>query len=120
MVYKKFAVIGSRDFTDYKKVCEVLDKYPISEIISGGSRGADSLAAKYAKEKGITLTEFIPDWSIGKFAGHIRNQYIIDHCDVVIAFWDMKSTGTKDSINKAKRANKPIIIINISDEGLPF
>lgn len=120
VVNEKVAVIGSRDFTDYKMLCEVLDKYDIREIVSGGARGADSLAARYAKERGIGLTEFIPDWSVGKYAGHIRNQDIIDYCDIVIAFWDLESKGTKDSISKAKRANKPVIIINISDEGLPF
>lgn len=120
VVHEKVAVIGSRDFTDYKKLCEVLDKYDIHEIVSGGARGADSLAAKYAKEHGIGLTEFFPDWSVGKHAGHVRNQHIIDHCDIVFAFWDMESKGTKDSIVKAKKANKPVIIINVSGKGLDF
>ena len=46
-------------------------------------------------------------------AGMKRNTYIIENSDLVIAFWDGKSTGTKDSINKAKLLNKEIIIIKI-------
>jgi hypothetical protein len=112
----KLAVIGSRKFDNYDLVCEILSKYNITQIISGGAKGADSLAARYAKEHNIFLVEHIPNWeALGKKAGHIRNQYIIDECDRVVAFWDMKSTGTRDSINKAKRQDKPIEIVNVNE-----
>lgn len=120
----KLAVIGSRGFDDYQLVCDILSKYKnITTIVSGGARGADSLAARYAHEHGIDLIEYIPEWEkLGRKAGHIRNQYIIDASDRVVAFWDMKSTGTKDSIKKANKQNKPIEIVNINEPQLelPF
>ena len=119
----KIAVIGSRDFADYQMLCDVMKNYQhATHIISGGARGADSLAAKYAKSHDVELIEFIPDWEIGKHAGHIRNQDIIDAADQVIAFWDMHSPGTKDSIRRAKRAGKPVMIVNINQvqNPLPF
>lgn len=116
----KFAVIGSRDFTNYDKLKSVLSQYEIGEIVSGGARGADSMAARYAREHNIKLTEFIPDWSIGKHAGHVRNQLIIDSADVIIAFWDNHSPGTKDSIRKAKKAGKHCIIVDVRQGGLNF
>lgn len=112
----KLAIIGSRSFNDYDLMCDILSKYKeIKAIISGGARGEDSLAARYAQEKGIFLIEHLPNWNLGRHAGHLRNQSIIDECDRVVAFWDMKSTGTKDSIKKAKKQNKPVEVVNVNE-----
>lgn len=110
------AVIGSRTITDYEYIKYVLDKYrekyTISKIVSGGARGVDSLAAKYANENNIELIEFIPDWKkFGKKAGFIRNQIIIDNADIVIAFQENNSAGTSHSVNLAKESNKTVYVI---------
>jgi hypothetical protein len=110
----KIAVIGSRNFNDYKKLCETLSQYEISEIVSGGAKGADSLAERYSKEYDIKITIFYPDWKkFGKSAGPIRNKEIIDYCDRVVAFWDGTSKGTKSSINIANRLKREVNIVKI-------
>ena len=107
----KTAIIGSRNFTDYKLLKEYCSKFDITEVISGGARGADSLAENYAKENNIKLTVFPADWKkFGKSAGFIRNKDIIDNADFVIAFWDGESKGTLNSINIAKSQNKKVDI----------
>lgn len=117
----KVAVVGSRSFDDYRLLCETLDQFSDIEcIISGGAIGADSLAARYAKEHNITLKVYVPDWSLGKHAGMLRNTLIVDRCDVVIAFWDGESKGTNDSINKAKKMNKPCKIVYSLNNSLSF
>ena len=119
----RLAVIGSRTFNDYEWMCEVLSKYTIDVVVSGGAAGADSLAARYANDNGITLVEYIPDWKTqGKKAGFIRNTEIILNCDRVVAFWDFKSNGTRDSIKKAELYERPIEIVNINNyqPGLKF
>jgi predicted Rossmann fold nucleotide-binding protein DprA/Smf involved in DNA uptake len=112
----KLAVIGSRNFNDYEQLKKEINNLSfskdINEIISGGARGADSLAEKYANEYRIKLTVFKPDWNIGKHAGFLRNTQIIESSDAVIAFWDGQSKGTLDSLNKAKKLNKIVVIIN--------
>jgi predicted Rossmann fold nucleotide-binding protein DprA/Smf involved in DNA uptake len=112
----KLAVIGSRNFNDYEQLKKEINKLSfskdINEIISGGAKGADSLAEKYANEYRIKLTVFKPDWNIGKHAGFLRNTQIIESSDAVIAFWDGQSKGTLDSLNKAKKLNKIVVIIN--------
>ena len=40
-----------------------------------------------------------------------RNAQIIAEADQVVAFWDGKSPGTRNTIDRAKRANKPLEII---------
>jgi hypothetical protein len=86
-------------------------------IISGGAKGADSLAARYAKAHGIPLQEYRPDWKrYGRCAWPFRNTTIIVNSDVVVAFWDYQSSGTRDSIEKAKALDKKLYIIAISKE----
>ena len=109
----KLAIVGGRDFNDYNKVKIWGDMFRCHfHIISGGARGADTLAKKYALERFLPYIEFLPDWDkYGKAAGFIRNSQIVDACDMVLAFWDGKSRGTQDTITKAKKAKKPTFIV---------
>jgi hypothetical protein len=119
----KLAIIGGRDFNDYKILeryanlifnCNPLDYFDcfVDAIISGGARGADSLAKKYAMGSTYMYIEFPADWDKhGKTAGFIRNQQIVDECDMVLAFWDGVSRGTQDTIRRAKKGKKPTWIV---------
>ena len=109
----KLAIIGGRDFNDYEKlVSSLADIEGVKLVISGGAKGADALAERYAKEKDIEFIKFLPDWNIhGKAAGPIRNELIIKTCDRVVAFWDGKSPGTRSSIELAKKYRKRYRIV---------
>lgn len=108
----KVAVIGSRTFTNYEEMKRILSSIKITEIISGGASGADKLSEQYAKEKDIPTRIFIPDWNKnGKAAGFMRNTDIINEADFVVAFWDKSSKGTKDSIDKANKLGKKVLIV---------
>jgi hypothetical protein len=109
------AIIGSRTFTDYARLCRVLAnvRTPITEIVSGGAPGADRLGANYARRQGIWLRELFALWDLyGKKAGHLRNSDIIDTAEAVLAFWDGISPGTEDSIKKARARGIPVHVIN--------
>ena len=109
----KVAVIGSRGFNNYDLVKKTLSNIEITLLVSGGADGADSLGEQYAIENNIETKIFLPDWDKHKMAaGMIRNTDIVNESDVVVAFWDGTSRGTLDSINKAKKLNKKLIIIN--------
>ena len=107
----KCAVIGSRNFSDYEMMKAELSKHDITCIVSGGAKGADSLAEKYASENSLSVEIYKPDWSLGRHAGILRNKTIVDNADLVIAFWDGASKGTLSSINYAKKQGKSIFII---------
>ena len=106
----KLGVIGSRSIIDIE-----LEKYvptDVDSIVSGGARGADSLAAEYARKHGIPLTVIPPDYErYGRAAPIVRNKQIVDTADGVLAFWNGSSRGTRSVINYAKRRGKPISII---------
>lgn len=116
------AIIGSRSFNNYtyakKEILNIIqdNKIPITKIISGGASGADKIAEIFASKFNIPIEVLIADWSKGKQAGVVRNTDIIKKSDYVIAFWDGISKGTLDSINKAKKLNKKLFIVNISPE----
>jgi hypothetical protein len=111
----KLAIVGSRTFNDYTKLRFFADYFIESHddcIISGGAKGADTLGEKYAEDNYIKTQIFPANWDkYGKSAGFIRNQYIVDACDIVLAFWDGKSHGTANTIEKARKAKKPTFII---------
>ena len=103
----KIAVIGSRGM-----VVRDLENYlpkETTEIVSGGARGVDTSARYYAQNKGLKLTEFLPDYdTYGKIAPLMRNLEIIDYADEVYAFWDGISRGTKFVIENCRRKKKKI------------
>lgn len=106
----KLAVIGSRGFNDYELVKRSLNNINITLIISGGAKGADSLAERYASEFSIPTVIYKADWALyGRGAGVIRNTEIIQNAEVVIAFWDGVSKGTLDSIKKCEKFDKKLI-----------
>lgn len=107
-----YGIVGSRTFFDYFTLENVLDKHIISKIVSGGSKGADSLASRYALERGIQLLEYLPNYNkYGVKAPFIRNKLIVRDAEIIIAFWDLKSGGTKHSLDYAKKLKKKCIII---------
>lgn len=98
----RVAVIGSRGIT----VSDLGRFLPANttEIISGGAKGVDTSAKEYALSHGIKLTEFLPEYTLyGRAAPLKRNITIIENADIVLAFWDGKSRGTKFVIDNCYR-----------------
>lgn len=103
----KVAVIGSRGLS-VPNIGEYLPENT-DEIISGGARGVDSSAREYALSHGIKLTEFLPEYKkYGKSAPLKRNITIIENADIVLAFWDGRSKGTKFVIENCRKMNAKV------------
>lgn len=133
----KIGIVGNREFINYNFVKDYMNKYlsennlKYSDIIicSGGARGVDKLAEKYAEEYNIPLNIYKANWhdftppckikinKYGKYnslAGFNRNKKIVMFSDVIIAFWNGKSKGTENTILTADDLGKKYIIIEIS------
>jgi hypothetical protein len=127
------AIIGSRTFNNYTLLKEKLAELnlPVSKVVSGEASGADTLGKNWALKNGIEYQGFPADWDnlevdgaiiktnkqgkkYNSKAGFLRNRQIVDNADIVIAFWDMKSSGTKDSLTYAHKIKKRWVIIDIS------
>lgn len=111
------AIVGSRGFNDYEKLCAAVsalaerEQFKSVGVVSGGARGVDSLCARYAQEHGLLLAEFLQEYDkYGKGAPLIRNKTIIENADYVLAVWDGKSRGTLNAIGHACKLGKPLYI----------
>ncbi len=114
-------VVGTRTFNNYEllktKLDKILGRCSDIVIVSGGASGADTLAERYAKEKGYKLIVFNADWNkYGKAAGPIRNEEMHKFISKfakrgVVAFWDQKSKGTQTNFPLSNKYNNPLRII---------
>lgn len=107
-------VCGGRDFDNYEELAAALRKVDnarrITLLIEGGASGADTLARRWARQKGIPVDTYRADWNRWgtKMAGEARNQRMLDEGkpDLVVAF--PGDTGTADMIGRAQRAGVPV------------
>lgn len=105
----KVLVCGGRNYHDFDRLEDELNliwrAYGEFIVISGGARGADTLAIDYAKKYNNPLEVYMANWDLhGKSAGPIRNQQMLDEGqpDLVIAF--PGGNGTADMIRRARKA----------------
>ena len=109
----KVAIVGSRDITAIN-VADYVSRD--DEIVSGGARGIDTCAEKYARTHGLRLTVFFPDYEkYGKGAPLRRNHDIVQYADCVYAFWDGVSRGTSYTVELAKPYGKPVHVFQLID-----
>ena len=127
----KLGITGSRTITDFdfipyffmrdgkfRAFCREhgLGRRKITEVITGGARGIDTVAFRTAEAVGIRNLLFLPDRE--KFPGKLivkafqeRNRQIVDSCDVLLAVWDGSSHGTRNTLAYARKVRKPAFLI---------
>lgn len=128
-----------------KEIDKTLKELKPEKIITGMALGVDQWAANIAHKLNIPYLAAIPfenqecKWpedsqrifrilrklaseevivSEGAYAAHkmqVRNEWMVDHCDVLIAIWDGSKGGTGNCVEYAKSVNKKIIYINPRD-----
>jgi hypothetical protein len=112
-------VCGGRNFLSGVAVYYALDMLDaergIDTVIHGGAPGADTLAGKWAEDRSKACRVEFPDWSLGRKAGPIRNQKMLDDYspEIVVAF--PGGRGTADMIRRAKAKG-----IEVVEPGMPF
>lgn len=121
---KVIVITGSRDWTDSHTISEAMQEHidtaPDTLVIHGACRGADTIAADFAKRwPGCTEVKMPAKWStFGNVAGPTRNAAMVDvakrlqdygHDVVVLGFVMPQSLGTRDMIRKCRQAGLRVV-----------
>jgi hypothetical protein len=113
----KLIIAGSRDILiTIEQLDEIIKKHfevsQIKEVVSGCAKGIDTIGIQWATKNNILVKKFIPDWSIGKAAGHIRNRQMGDYADQAIVIYN-GSKGSQGMIDYMQKLNKPCVVIKM-------
>jgi predicted Rossmann fold nucleotide-binding protein DprA/Smf involved in DNA uptake len=109
-------IAGSRHCNNYLLLKAAIKRsgFQITEVVSGGARGVDTLGEKWAKENGIPFSRFSANWSDhGKAAGPIRNQQMAKYAGpegALIAILYPDSRGTKNMIEEATKRGLKVYV----------
>ncbi len=112
----KLIIAGSRTFTDYQRLCQVLapDRHRIAQVLTGGARGADQLGYRWAWKHQVRHQLFRAEWErFGKSAGMRRNHQMAQAGDVLVACWDGQSPGTAHMVQCMRQLGKPVVVIHV-------
>ncbi len=107
----RVAIVGSRHFADPERVAEYVKGLPPrASIITGSASGVDAAATKAARERGLAV-QVMPasfDEMADASKSAARNQRLVDACDVLVAFWDGASKGTRSTVERALDTGKEV------------
>jgi hypothetical protein len=116
----KVSITGSREYNDYFSFKSCLNDYIkankifVTEIISGGAKGTDTMAHTFAIEYNVPIKLHLPEWDkYGKSAGFIRNKLILDDAEMNFIFWNNVSKGAQWNISYCLKHNRPFKVFNI-------
>jgi hypothetical protein len=109
----RVAIVGSRHFAEPDRVTEYVNSLPArASIITGSASGVDAAATRAARAKGIPVQVMPASFEEASDASKAaaRNQRLIDACDVLVAFWDGSSKGTRATVDRALDSGKEVHI----------
>lgn len=108
----KLLIAGSRSITDFDLEGHIPPEATV--IISGGAKGVDTLAEKYADEHGLEKIIIKPEYAkYHRGAPLKRDEKMVELADEVLVIWDGSSKGTKYTADYAKKKNKPVTVVEV-------
>lgn len=120
----KLSITGTRGFNDYDWLVAECDKF-IKEcglqrviVVSGGARGTDKLAERYAAAREYAFELYKPNWvTRGRIAGLLRNEDMARAVTHGVVFWDGASKGTRHMITLLRRFSRTHRVIHYTPPG---
>lgn len=107
----RVAIVGSRHFAAPNRVIDYVKSLPKgSSIVTGSASGVDAAVTKAARESGIPV-QVMPasfDELADPAKAAARNQRLVETCDVLVAFWDGASKGTRATVDRALDSGKEV------------
>jgi hypothetical protein len=141
-------ICGSRRWPESVGIRKVIEdrlfelglEYPDAVIVEGEASGVDRIARQEAQKAGFLIEAHAPDWQAHDRqrdapvpcncregsphcprAGHRRNELMASlGANLCIAFWDGRSAGTQDMIERARTHGIPVEIVNPTVQDPPI
>jgi len=113
----RVGVVGSRHFPDLERVVRYVRELPAgASLVTGSASGVDATVARAARERGLPVRILGASFEEARDAGvaATRNQRLIDLCDVLVAFWDGSSPGTRRTVERALDSGKEVHVFTAS------
>lgn len=107
----RIAIVGSRRFADTGRVVDYVNSLgPGASIVTGSASGVDATATRAAREKGVSVQVLPASFEelSDPAKAALRNQKLIDACEVLVAFWDGSSAGTRATVERALDSGKEV------------
>jgi SLOG family YspA-like protein len=110
----RILICGDREWDNPEPIYRLISRLPPGTVVvEGEARGADKIAGRLARLKGLEVDPYPADWdTYGKSAGPIRNRQMLveGKPDVVVYFHlDLAlSKGTRNMVTQAFSAHVPI------------
>ncbi len=117
----KILISGTREGVEYviikTMINHVIDIYPNESFIllHGNVNGVDKQTNNYVKTLGWQSQSYPPNWKLGKKAGGLRNQDMVNQKpEFGIFIPGPNSIGTYDCLERFKLLNKPYLLYNFN------
>ena len=120
----RFWGINSR--AENLRLTQVLDtlhhQTPVTLLIEGEAKGADTLARRWAERNGVHVAKFPANWEqYQRAAGPIRNAQMLKEGrpEQVVAFHNnlAQSKGTANMVQLARKAGVPVQVYTVKKAG---
>ncbi len=112
---RRVLITGSRNWTDEESIRRLIDSLPNDAVVIHGAcpTGADAIADRLAKARGLAVTAFEAEWeSFGFAAGPLRNEEMV--CvgmpTEAHAFPLPGSRGTWDCVRRCRKKGIPVTV----------
>jgi predicted Rossmann fold nucleotide-binding protein DprA/Smf involved in DNA uptake len=118
----KVAIVGSRHYPDLPRVTDYVGSLPASwSVVTGSAAGVDATAARAARERGLPVRVLGASFEEVRDADAAaeRNRRLVDACDVLVAFWDGASGGTRRTIDRALDAGRELHVFPPNNGSTP-
>jgi hypothetical protein len=117
----KVAIVGSRHFPEMDRVREFVEGLPAGAIVlTGGASGVDATAGQATRDRALGLIKLPPRFeeTTDPGASARRNQELVDAADILVAFWDGNSQGTRKTVERALESGREVHVYLPGSAGL--
>lgn len=107
----RIAIVGSRHYPDLDRVGRYVRGLPAgARLVTGSASGVDAAAARAARARGLPVRVLGASFEEARDAEAAagRNRRLVELCDVLVAFWDGTSEGTRRTVERALDSGREV------------